>query len=124
MGTATSVASVALGACVIEKHFIEDRSDKGPDSEFSLEPAELKTLCEETRIAWEAIGEVNYKRKGQEESNSVFRRSIYFSQNMKPKNGMIYLTKIDMKPFASTSCKKTHLSEGRTDNEQQYTTAH
>jgi N-acetylneuraminate synthase len=83
LGTATSVASVALGACVIEKHFIEDRNDKGPDSSFSLEPSELKTLCEETKIAWESIGEVNYKRKGQEEANAVFRRSIYFSKDMK-----------------------------------------
>lgn len=82
LGTATSVASVALGACVIEKHFIESRSDKGPDSDFSLEPHELKTLCDETKIAWEAIGEINYKRKGQEESNAVFRRSIYFSKDI------------------------------------------
>lgn len=83
LGTATSVASISLGACVIEKHFIEDRRDKGPDSEFSLEPAELKTLCEDCKTAWQAIGEVNYKRKGQEESNAVFRRSIYFSQNVR-----------------------------------------
>lgn len=82
LGTATSVASVSLGASVIEKHFIEDRNDKGPDSEFSLEPDELKKLCEETKIAWEAVGEVNYKRKAQEESNAVFRRSIYFSEDL------------------------------------------
>ncbi|MBD65322.1 MAG: pseudaminic acid synthase [Halobacteriovoraceae bacterium] len=83
LGIATSVASVALGACIIEKHFTHDRNDKGPDSEFSLEPDELKLLCSETKTAWEAIGEVNYKRKGQEESNAVFRRSIYFSQDLK-----------------------------------------
>ena len=83
LGIATSVASVALGACIIEKHFTHDRNDKGPDSEFSLEPDELKLLCSETKTAWEAIGEVNYKGKGQEESNAVFRRSIYFSQDLK-----------------------------------------
>lgn len=83
LGTATSVASVALGACVIEKHFTHDRSDKGPDSEFSLEPNELKTLCSEVKIAWESLGEVNYKKKDQESSNSVFRRSIYYSKDLK-----------------------------------------
>ena len=83
LGITTSVASVALGACVIEKHFIESRSDKGPDSEFSLEPHELKSLCQESKIAWQSIGEINYKKKGQENQNAVFRRSIYFSKNLK-----------------------------------------
>lgn len=83
LGITTSVASVALGACVIEKHFIESRSDKGPDSEFSLEPHELKSLCQESKIAWQSIGEINYKKKGQENQNAVFRRSIYFSKDLK-----------------------------------------
>lgn len=81
--TSTAVTSIALGACVIEKHFIEDRNDKGPDSDFSLEPSELKTLCEDTKTAWEAIGDINYEKKSSEKANSIFRRSIYFVEDIK-----------------------------------------
>ncbi|MAE21966.1 MAG: pseudaminic acid synthase [Pseudomonas sp.] len=83
MGTVVSVASIALGACVIEKHFTLDRNDKGPDSEFSLEPHELKKLCEETKAAWQAIGEAGYERKPAEKENVKFRRSIYFVKDIK-----------------------------------------
>ena len=57
MGTAASIAAVALGACMIEKHFTLNRSDKGPDSDFSLEPEELAHLCRESRDAWRASRE-------------------------------------------------------------------
>jgi len=77
MGTAVACAAVALGACVIEKHFILDRRDGGPDSAFSIEPNELKDLVTGCRMAWEARGEVSYAREVAEESNVVFRRSIY-----------------------------------------------
>jgi len=77
LGTAVSVASVALGACVIEKHVTLSRSDKGPDSEFSLEPEELKCLCSESRDAWAALGRAGYERKPVEGENVKFRRSIY-----------------------------------------------
>jgi N-acetylneuraminate synthase len=56
LGTTASVAAVALGACVIEKHFTLSRADKGPDSEFSIEPEELERLCRDTRDAWLALG--------------------------------------------------------------------
>lgn len=79
----TSITSVALGATIIEKHFILDRSDKGPDSEFSIEPAELERLCTETKEAWLALGEAGYERKPAEEENIVFRRSIYFVKPLK-----------------------------------------
>ena len=82
MGTVVSVASIAFGACVIEKHIILSRDDKGPDSAFSLEPQELKTLCEDTEAAWKAIGTVGYERKQAEEANVRFRRSIYFVKNI------------------------------------------
>lgn len=82
LGTATSVASVALGACVIEKHFIERRADGGPDSAFSLEPDELAKLVEETKIAHESLGAAGYERKEAEKQNLVFRRSIYFVQRL------------------------------------------
>ena len=83
LGTAVSVTSVALGASLIEKHFTLDRNDEGPDSTFSLEPAELKRLVEETVIAHQAIGHVGYERKPIEIDNIKFRRSLYFVNNLK-----------------------------------------
>ena len=82
-GTAVSTAAVALDACVIEKHVTLSRSEKGPDSEFSLEPDELKTLCDDTQTAWEAKGVVNYEHRQPEEANMGFRRSIYFVKGIK-----------------------------------------
>jgi pseudaminic acid synthase len=82
MGTAVSVAAVALGACVIEKHFTLSRADKGPDSEFSLEPEELKRLCKDTHEAWLALGKVGYQRQAAEEGSKVFRRSVYFVRDL------------------------------------------
>lgn len=77
LGVVTSIAGVALGASIIEKHVTLRRSDGGPDSAFSLEPNELSILCKETRTAWSAIGEVSYKRGTSEEDMSVLRRSLY-----------------------------------------------
>jgi N-acetylneuraminate synthase len=77
-----AITSVALGATVIEKHFILSRHEKGPDSEFSVEPGELKALCRQTRDAWLALGEAGYDRKPAEEDNIKFRRSIYFVQDL------------------------------------------
>ncbi len=83
MGTTVSTTSVALGACLIEKHFTLSRTDKGPDSEFSLEPDELKQLCEDTKIAWQSLGKASYERKSAEEANVKFRRSIYAIKDIK-----------------------------------------
>lgn len=82
MGTAASVSSIALGACVIEKHFTLSRLDKGPDSEFSLEPVELERLCSETRDAWLALGKSGFERQKAEEGSKVFRRSLYFVKDL------------------------------------------
>lgn len=78
-----AVTSVALGATVIEKHFILAREAKGPDSEFSIVPDELQALCRETKDAWLALGEAGYERKPVEEQNIKFRRSVYFVKDMK-----------------------------------------
>jgi pseudaminic acid synthase len=83
LGTTASVAAVALGACVIEKHFTLSRQDKGPDSEFSLEPAELEQLCVAARDAWSALGTPGFKRQKAEEGNKVFRRSVFFVRDLK-----------------------------------------
>jgi N-acetylneuraminate synthase len=82
LGTAVSVASIALGACVIEKHVTISRQEKGADSAFSLEPDELKRLCEDTRSAWEALGSAGYERKPVEVESLKFRRSLYAVQNI------------------------------------------
>ena len=76
-GTAVSVAAVALGASVIEKHFTLARADGGPDAAFSLEPAEFKQLCDHCGSAWTALGEVGYELKTAEAKSLVFRRSLF-----------------------------------------------
>ncbi len=78
----TAVASVALGASLIEKHFTLDRSGGGPDDSFSLEPAGLEELCTGARTAWEALGRVDYGRKSSEEGNVQFRRSLYWVRDL------------------------------------------
>ncbi len=82
MGNLASTTSIALGACVIEKHFTLSRKDKGPDSEFSLEPSELEQLCRDTREAWLALGKNGFSRQKAEESNKIFRRSLYFVKDL------------------------------------------
>lgn len=88
LGTTVSVAAVALGAAVIEKHFTISRSDKGADSEFSLEPDELKLLCSNARDSWAALGAVGFERKEAEKANLIFRRSIYFISDL-PKGTVV-----------------------------------
>ncbi|WP_398501909.1 pseudaminic acid synthase [Variovorax sp.] len=76
-GTAVSVAAIALGASVIEKHFTIARADGGADSAFSLEPEEFRRLCEDCAVAWKALGRIGYDLKNAEKGNLVFRRSLY-----------------------------------------------
>lgn len=82
LDNATAIASVALGASLIEKHFTLDRNGGGPDDSFSLEPRELAALCQGVRTAWEALGTVDYGRKSSEEGNVKFRRSLYFVKDL------------------------------------------
>lgn len=79
----TAIASVVLGASIIEKHFTLNRNGGGPDDSFSLEPAELAALCRDSKTAWAALGKVDYGRKSSEQGNAKFRRSLYFVKDLK-----------------------------------------
>ena len=83
MGIGVSLASVALGAAVIERHFTLARADGGVDSAFSLEPAELKQLVEEALKVKQALGQVSYQVAEQEKKSLQFRRSLYFVEDIK-----------------------------------------
>ena len=82
MGLGVSVAAVALGATVIEKHFTLSRADGGVDSSFSLEPDELAALVTETERAWQALGHVVYGATDAEKKSLIFRRSLYIAEDM------------------------------------------
>lgn len=83
LGIGVAVASIALGATVIEKHFTLHRAAGGVDAAFSLEPHEMKALVEESKRAWQALGKVQYGPMEAEQKSMVFRRSLYISQDMK-----------------------------------------
>ena len=83
LGNTASIVGVAMGACVIEKHVTISRSDKGPDSEFSLEPNELKALCTDCKDSWLALGSVGYELKKAESNSVKHRRSIYVVKDIK-----------------------------------------
>jgi pseudaminic acid synthase len=82
MGIGAAVASVALGATVIEKHFTLRRADGGVDSAFSLEPEEVAALVTETARAWQAMGRVSYVLSEKERAQTVFKRSIYANKDL------------------------------------------
>ena len=77
MGIGTALAAISHGATIIEKHFTLDRNDGGVDSSFSIEPAEMKILVEESARAWQALGKISYGPTGSEKSGINLRRSIY-----------------------------------------------
>lgn len=82
MGGDVAVAAVALGACIIEKHFTLRRSDGGPDSAFSMEPEEFAAMARGCRTAWTALGHVSHEREASEAGNLQFRRSLYFVRDI------------------------------------------
>ena len=82
IGTTVAVAAVALGACVIQKHFTLSRTVKGPDREFSLGPDELGRLCRDAKDAWLSLGRAGFDRKSAEDGRKVFRRSTNFVRDL------------------------------------------
>ncbi len=80
----TSIAAVALGAVLVEKHVTLNRKGGGPDDSFSLEESGLSELCSATKTAFESLGKVNYERTEAEKGNMKFRRSLYFVRGMNP----------------------------------------
>jgi N-acetylneuraminate synthase len=83
LGIAVPVASVALGACIIEKHLTLSRSTPGPDSAFSLEPDEFKAMVAAIRIAEQSLGEAHYGITEHESASLVFRRSLFVVRDIK-----------------------------------------
>ena len=80
---AVPVASVALRSCIREKHLTLSRGNAGPDSSFSLEPVEFKTMVDAIRTAEEALGEICYKVSQHEANSRVFRRSLFVVRDLK-----------------------------------------
>ena len=83
MGHTVAVAAVALGACIVEKHFTLSRSDPGPDSAFSMEPAEFKAMIETIRTTEAALGNVCYEATPAEAESRRFRRSLFVTRDVK-----------------------------------------
>lgn len=77
LGSAVAVASVALGACIVEKHFTRSRKDVGPDSSFSMEPNEFKAMVEEIRTVEKALGKISYEITENQKASRIFRRSLF-----------------------------------------------
>lgn len=83
LGNTAAITAIGLGACAIEKHFTLSRKEKGVDSDFSIEPEELKDLVRDTKDAWLSLGESGFNRSLEESKNKIFRRSIYFICDIK-----------------------------------------
>jgi len=113
LGIGAAVCSVALGATVIEKHFMLNRREGGVDAAFSMEPDELKMLVQETQQAWLALGEIKYGTEGNEVDSLKYRRSLYVVQDIK-KGEMITMENIRaIRPGAGLSSKYLDMFVGK-----------
>jgi len=83
LGIGVSIASIALGGVLIEKHFTKARCEGGPDSSFSMEPDEMKLLCNEISHAYDSLGKITYGGTKNEKNSRLFRRSLYIVKDLK-----------------------------------------
>lgn len=113
MGVGVSVASVALGATVIEKHFTLKRADGGVDSTFSMEPAEMTQLVVETKRAWQALGQAVYGATEAEKKSIVFRRSLYVVKDLKAGDVLTKDNVRAIRPGLGLPTKYLHVVLGR-----------
>lgn len=114
MGTGVSVAAVALGATVIEKHFTTARADGGVDSAFSMEPHELKQLVADTERAWQSIGHVHYGPTEAEKPSLNNRRSLYIGEDMKAGDVFTVQNLRDVRPGLGLPTKYYDILLGKT----------
>ncbi|MDP3164623.1 MAG: pseudaminic acid synthase [Hydrogenophaga sp.] len=117
----TAITSIALGASIIEKHFTLDRTGGGPDDSFSLEPDDLKALCEGARTASSALGKVDYGRKASEQGNVKFRRSLYFVKDMKEGDVIMADCIRSVRPGFGLAPKQLHRIMGKVLNSDVHT---
>jgi len=109
LGDVVPVAAVALGACIVEKHFTMARTDGGPDSSFSLEPHEFREMVASVRIAEKALGDVHYGVTEEESKNRVFRRSLFAVRDIRKGEAFTAENIRSVRPSAGISPK--HLRE-------------
>ncbi|MDC0065530.1 pseudaminic acid synthase [Verrucomicrobia bacterium] len=113
MGVGASVAAVAHGATVIEKHFTLSRADGGVDSKFSLEPEEMNQLVIESERAWQSLGKVAYGPMEAEKGSMVFRRSLYIAEDMKQGDVLNKINLRIVRPGLGLAPKYYELALGR-----------
>jgi N-acetylneuraminate synthase len=117
MGIGASIAAVAHGATVIEKHFTLRRADGGVDSSFSLEPEELNMLVVETERAWQSLGKVSYVIGEKEKKSQIFRRSIYIAEDIQAGNVLTSKNLRCVRPGLGLSPKYYDIILGRRVNQ-------
>ena len=117
MGVGVSVAAVAHGATVIEKHFTLSRADGGVDSAFSIEPAEMTQLVAETQRAWQSLGRVSYGPSEAEVKSLQYRRSLYIIQDLKAGDLLTRATVRAIRPGLGLPPKYLEEVLGRTLNQ-------
>ena len=118
MGVGVSVAAVAHGAMVIERHFTLTRSDSGVDSAFSMELAEMTKLVAETKRAWQALGQVSYGPTDSELPSLQYRRSLYVVENIKAGAVLTRANVRAIRPGSGLPPKYFEIVLGRTLNQE------
>lgn len=104
----TAIAAVALGACIVEKHFTLDRTAGGPDDSFSLEPDQLADLCKGVMTAWRSLGRASYQIRPGERGNLKFRRSLYVTRDVK-RGDLVDASNVRaIRPGFGLPCKHLH----------------